>query len=194
MIIQKIREKTLQYHDDFTGWAFKIMNASASTEEYKQVLRIFYGFYAAWEKKLDQVEFMSEVGLDMQKRKKLPLIINDMKNLGMENEIESLALCDYLPEMNNPAKLLGALYVIEGATLGGQLITKKIDEILGMNGKGAEFFNSYGDNVRPYWKEFMDAINGYSEKTGIEDPVIDSTHEMYMTFNKWLTQLKGVTY
>ena len=41
---------------------------------------------------------------------------------------------------------------------------------------------------------FMDYINDYSEKTAIEEPIIDSSHEMYMKFNKWLAKLKGITF
>ena len=40
----------------------------------------------------------------------------------------------------------------------------------------------------------MDYINDYSEKTAIEEPIIDSSHEMYMKFNKWLAKLKGITF
>ncbi|MEK7434243.1 MAG: biliverdin-producing heme oxygenase [Cyanobacteriota bacterium] len=194
MIIQKIREKTLQYHDEFTGWAFKIFNGTISIEEYKNALKVFYGFYKPVEEKMN-VGNDKDFTLDMLKRIKLNLLINDMKNLGItQEEIDKIECCTDLPEMNNQAQLLGCMYVIEGATLGGQLVGGKLEEFLKLDGKGSEFFFSYKENTRPFWKEFMDYINEYSEKTSIEDPIIDSSHEMYMKFNKWLAKLKGITF
>ncbi|MFN8673920.1 MAG: biliverdin-producing heme oxygenase [Candidatus Sericytochromatia bacterium] len=192
MIIQKIREKTLQFHDEFTGWAFKIMNGTVSEDEYKKALKIFYGFYKPLEEKILLVD---GVDLDLAKRIKVELLIKDMKDLGVtEEEIGQITLCNDLPEIENQAKLLGCMYVIEGATLGGQLVGGKLDEFLRLNGNGSRFFYSYKENVRPFWKEFMDYINEYSAKTGIEDEIVESSFNTYMKFNKWLLQLKGITF
>lgn len=192
MILNKIREKTLGYHDDFTGWANKILTGTADKEHYVHVLKTFYGFYAPFEQKLESIQEWKDYDFDLTKRRKAQMLVEDMKALGIsEDEIKEIPMNSNLPQMNNLGQALGAMYVIEGATLGGQIIANKINEGLGYSvGNGASFFNSYRDNVRPMWKEFSDFINKYSDDTNITDPIVDASDETYHRFNEWLSVLR----
>src|SRR5205809_1001335 len=123
MILTKIREKTLEYHDDFTSWANNIFNGTITLDGYKYVLKTFYGFYSTLEQKIGELENWDSADLNFEKRKKVQLLIKDMKALGItDQEINEITLCNDLPQLNNLPQVLGCLYVIEGATLGGQLI------------------------------------------------------------------------
>ena len=51
---------------------------------------------------------------------------------------------------------LGALYVIEGATLGGQVITRYIQSALKIDAtNGGRFFAAYGDRTGLLWRDFV---------------------------------------
>ena len=170
MILTKIREKTLNFHDDFTSWAANILNGTISLEQYKFVLKTFYGFYYPLEEKIYSLEEINDLELSLERRRKTKLLVKDMKVLGItQDEIDSIKMCSSLPDLNNTAKVLGCMYVIEGATLGGQIIAKKLNETLNLEqDNGCAFFNSYNEDLRPLWKEFCYSINKYSEYTQIE--------------------------
>ncbi len=192
MILNKIREKTFVYHDDFTGWANKILTSQADKEHYKDVLKTFYGFYLPLEQKFESLEDWKNQDFDMVKRRKTPLLIQDMKSMEMtDEEISQIEMCENLPTINNMPEALGCLYVVEGATLGGQIVSNKLKETLGLTANtGSAFFNSYKENVRPMWKEFSDFITKYSEENKIEEPIVEASDQTYHKFNEWLAKLR----
>lgn len=192
MILNKIREKTFVYHDDFTGWANKILNDQADKEHYKEVLKTFYGFYEPLEKKLESLPEWKDYDFDMTKRRKTQFLVEDMKSMGIsDEEINAIELCNNLPTVNNMNQALGCIYVLEGATLGGQIVSRKLQESLGIQvDTGSAFFNSYRQNLRPMWKEFSDFITKYSEEHDSDAEIVNASDETYHRFNEWLSKLR----
>lgn len=193
MVIDKIREATLKYHDDFTGWARNIFNGSISMEQYKTVLKTFYGFYKPFEEKLEKVEGINELGLDLENRRKINYLLEDMKSLGItETEINEIKMAkdDDLPPLNNLANALGSMYVIEGATLGGKMVGAQLKDIFSFNGNGTGFFLSYGEQVKPRWAKFIEIINKYAQETNTDGQIVDASHAAYFKFNDWLAGLR----
>jgi heme oxygenase len=192
MILAKIREKTIGFHDDFTSWANNIFNGTITKDQYKFVLKTFYGFYYPLEQKIEAPEEWEKIDFNIEGRRKALLAVKDLKVLGVsDQEINEIETCNDLPEVNNLAQALGCMYVLEGATLGGQLTANKLKEIFDFTPEnGASFFSSYGENVRPMWKSFGDLINRYSDENKIEDPIVNASHETYFKLNDWLSKLK----
>jgi heme oxygenase len=54
------------------------------------------------------------------------------------------------PDVDSVGALFGALYTLEGATLGGQLIAHKLPPNFPLR-----FFALYGDQTRQRWDEFL---------------------------------------
>ena len=60
-----------------------------------------------------------------------------------------------MPDLATPAAIVGALYVIEGSTLGGKVIARQLAAHLGLNAaKGARFFHGHGAATEAHWGEF----------------------------------------
>ena len=60
------------------------------------------------------------------------------------------------PDIKNQGDLVGMLYVIEGSTLGGQLISKHLTKNLGITPEtGGRFFGGYGENTSVLWLDFL---------------------------------------
>jgi heme oxygenase len=56
----------------------------------------------------------------------------------------------------NIGELIGMLYVIEGSTLGGQLISKHLVNYQGITSEtGGCFFGGYGENTTALWTDFI---------------------------------------
>lgn len=57
--------------------------------------------------------------------------------------------------------LLGVFYVFEGSTNGGTIIAMRVRELLGLHGEGGtRFINPHGQQVRPRWMEWKQAVDG----------------------------------
>ncbi len=60
------------------------------------------------------------------------------------------------PDIDSPGDLLGVLYPLEGATLGGQVIAPHLERHLGLTPQaGARFFAAYGADTGGRWRDFL---------------------------------------
>ncbi|GIW23011.1 MAG: hypothetical protein KatS3mg068_2018 [Candidatus Sericytochromatia bacterium] len=124
----------------------------------------------------------------MKKEKKIPLLLKDMYNFNISiDEIKSIELCNDLPNCDTLENILGTLYVIEGATLGGEIVAKKLENIFK---KEIYFFNSYKENIREMWKSFCNVLNDYAKNNiDKEEEIIKSSENTYFKFNEWLKKI-----
>jgi len=117
----------------------------SSFNDYLHVLKLFFGFYSPIEAQIASISGIDAV--DFEVRRKIPLLRADLSALGMQNsEIAAIPHCANLPRLDELSRAFGYLYVAEGSTLGGQVISKHVGNLLGIGiGMGAAFFNGYGD-------------------------------------------------
>ncbi len=60
--------------------------------------------------------------------------------------------------------LIGLLYVIEGSTLGGQVIARQVQQSLGVSVlHGGRFFYGYGEQTEQHWQDFWDFANSMTQ-------------------------------
>ncbi len=186
MILTKLKETTRSQHDALEA-VVDVMNKAFVIDDYKVLLRRFYRFYSAIEPQLPVAE-LADAGFDVSERLKLPLLERDLAALGCKL-VNANSWTD-IPSTRNAAEAFGAIYVMEGATLGGQVITRHLKQHLGLTPeRGGAFFNSYGAQVGPMWKAFGAAITAYSERHPEDDDVIVSTAvETFDSFRRCFEQ------
>src|ERR1700755_2879115 len=131
MILAKLKEATKEQHDNLET-TVNVMDQMFSAEDYKKLLCKFYRFYAAMEPKVFRLDW-SKVSLNIDERRKLPKLERDLKALEIWDEAQSLPEWDGLPELEDLPEGFGSLYVMEGATLGGQVINRHLKEHLGIS-------------------------------------------------------------
>jgi heme oxygenase len=90
--------------------------------------------------------------LDFEARRRSPALARDLTRLG-----ENAPVAVPFP-LTSLAGALGALYVVEGATLGGSTIAPHVLEVLGPDTPVA-FFRSYADEVPHMWSVCRRTIN-----------------------------------
>ena len=74
-------------------------------------------------------------------RRKFPWLMEDLSFLH-ETPLQLNPTMN-LPVINSLGRLVGALYVLEGSTLGGQLISRQLNQHLGLTlNTGARFFTA----------------------------------------------------
>jgi heme oxygenase len=182
MILQKLKESTRKQHEDVEG-AVDVMSKLFSLEDYKKLLAKFRSFYAAYEPAIPYEE-LKAAGFDYDERRKLPSLDADAKALG----IDAVAVFTDLPDVSSLPKAFGSIYVIEGSTLGGQVISRHLKEHLGLTpDSGGAFFASYGAKVGPMWKQFGEAITRFSGEGAHDDEIVEAAKQTFDSINKCMS-------
>jgi heme oxygenase len=133
-----------------------LMNMELSREDYRQFVSRFLGFYAPLEVHLLAAPQWRLLRFDYSTRQKTPRLTHDLLALGCSAEaLATTPFCTDLPALTTRERLLGCLYVIEGATLGGRVITQHLQNQLGLTPESAcAFFAGYGAQTGTRWKAF----------------------------------------
>lgn len=188
MILVKLKEATKEQHENLEN-TVSIMKQMFSKGDYEVLLAKFYRFYLAVESKLGLIN-LSDTGIDFDGRRKTEFLENDLRNLGVFDVVrQRMHSWEDLPNLNTAAQALGCMYVLEGATLGGQIITRQLKQSLGITPvNGGSFFNSYGDRVGPMWKKFGAAITEFAEKNEDDDEIVCSAKNTFDSFRNCFTE------
>jgi heme oxygenase len=189
MILELLKDQTRHLHDQVER-TVDLPARLRSAERYTALLTRFYGFYGPLEDRLAAVEG-STSGLEFEARRKAPLLHDDLAVLGLgDGELLSLPRCGYLPTVTDTGDALGCLYVLEGATLGGQVVRRQVEQRLGLSpGRGCSFFGSYGERVGEMWREFRRFLEGYVTATpGAGDRVIAAAVGTFASLDRWVAE------
>lgn len=187
-VLQALREKTAPHHQALEG-VVNVMDPGLTREGYRQLLETFYGFYKPMEERLMQLPPAQREMLDFGNRHKCVRLEQDLQALGdSPDDIQKLPRCDELPPVDTLAKAAGCLYVMEGATLGGQVMTRHLSEHHDVTpGNGAAFFNGYGpESTGPMWKAYCAILVDVSASQDLEDEIVASAARTFECFANWL--------
>lgn len=161
-------------------------SADFDLARYRDLLARFYGWYAPMEARLARAADWEALGYDFEARRKTPLLADDLRALGIADPA-GLPRCEALPEVKDAASALGCMYVIEGSTLGGQMLTRHFKAQLGLTpARGCAFFGSYGADVGPRWVAFRAFLAAADVSGAAEDAAIASARATFDTLGAWL--------
>ena len=182
----RLQHKTRPFHRSLES-RFRLLDPHLTVDEYRALLRQFYGFYKPLEAVIGQFAAGS-LGSEAARRRKLQWLVQDLLALGdTEWTIASLPLCIRLPPLMTQARLMGSLYVVEGATLGGQMVSRFLRQSLGDEAsRCSRFFVSYGEQVRPMWAAFLEALALVADGPERERDIIESACDTFQCFERWL--------
>lgn len=187
MFLARIRESTQAFHVKLEH-DLDIFHAVTTLESYTRLLQKFLGFYLPVEPHLLDIENRYDLQVGLQQRLKSPLLLRDLSGIASRQLTRyTVPLCETLPALTSPAQLWGCLYVLEGSTLGGTLISKHIKKVLGLTAAhGCAFFCSYGSNVGPMWQMFTRKLETYVCRYHEEHVIIDTACETFAILSQWL--------
>lgn len=189
-VLHRLKAATRAEHDAIEV-ALDLMAPGLSLTDYQRRLRRYYGFYAAIEPLIGASANWQHWNLDASARAKTAWLDADLECLGGRNELATVAasalpLCSALPPLDTAAAAFGCLYVLEGATLGGRVISRHIERQLGLNAtRGARFFHGYGEQTGTMWKEFRTALSAFADTPPREDQVVTSAIATFTALRMW---------
>lgn len=173
--------------------AMPLMKQDVSFEEYRWFLEKMWGFLAPIEDQLWLIEALPEAVPDISSRWKAPLLYADLRACGLRlRDIEKLPHCKQPPPTQDLASALGYLYVVEGSTLGGQILMRQLGSRLGVTAEsGAAYLSSYGTDVGRNWNRFRDSMRAAVRTEDEVDQVVSAAHETFESLLNWLEFAPG---
>ena len=189
MIMVRLRQKTLRLHLRLKQ-AIDLFHHFKTLEDYRRLLERFMGFYGPLETTLGRHFNRRAGGLDFERRRKVPMLVSDLRALGFK-QFTTLPRCDLLPPVSSTPQAFGCLYALEISTLGGQIITRHLNRAFGVSpGSGCSFFHSYGDQTVMMWSDLGQQIKKYAVTDEIEEAMIEAAVDTFVRLEQWMT-IKG---
>ncbi|MCQ4085410.1 biliverdin-producing heme oxygenase [Saccharibacillus sp. JS10] len=191
-ILERLKNESAPYHDrvEANPYASAIMSGTIDLHEYKQYLALFYGFIAPLERQAEASPGLESSGYDLSARRKTPMLEKDLMELGMSSqEIADIPLSEELPDVSTAEQLLGTFYVIEGSTMGGQFITRKLLGTLAITpDSGLSYFNAYGEHSRARWGEFRELLLAAGTNESQCDEITRSAIDTFRLLELWFNR------
>jgi heme oxygenase (biliverdin-IX-beta and delta-forming) len=156
---------------------------------YRRRIGEFYGFYAALEPLLlDPQKWRGTPLADTDRRRKTPALADDLHALDIDPS--GLAVCKAIAHLTTTeAQRYGCLYVMEGSTLGGQLISRHLHARLGIDpDHGGRFFHGYGARTGSMWKVFRSALVAYADQPVKQVAVIAAAGAAFRALSAWCSE------
>lgn len=189
-IMVALKARTQAQHEALEG-AVGPFDAVETLPQYRALLSKLWGFHAPVEAAL--VAFFQQApelasALEFSERcHRRRWLTADLSASGLsEADIQGLPRCDAILPIQSAAEALGTLYVLEGSTLGGQMMTRHFEARLSITREqGLAFFSSYGDQVGPRWKQLCVVLDDYSQRHDEDEVIIQAACQTFERIRQW---------
>ncbi len=177
-VMAALRQGTRIAHDRLEA-ALDLPRELGEPARLARVIERFYGFHAAWEPAIGDA--IGDPAF-WAPRRKLAILREDLRALGHgEAEIESLPVCSEARRLAREP--WGSLYVLEGSTLGGQIIAR---HLAGLRDVPAPlYFTPYGDQTGAMWRATQGRLGEAAAETGI-GRMVASASATFDLLHDWL--------
>lgn len=188
----RLRQMTQQHHEDLE-LALRLDQMKTDRADYTQLIQRFFALYSLLEQGAENMlglrawhKDMLRVGLRWSEREKLPMLAADLAALGSPPE-KPITRCIEPLRLDNFAAVLGCIYVLEGSTLGGQVITRRLGDQLGLTPTtGLAFFNGYGTKTGAMWRQTRAVLGTELADPASLDAAVLAAQQTFHLFHDWL--------
>lgn len=145
-LLERLRSETRDVHEALHVHPLlaPMVSPGMTLQDYRYALLAFERFYRTMEPQapVAGAPVLEWLKADMDSQKLMPI------DLSID-----------LPELDTPSKLWGYLYVKQGSTLGGSVISKTLRRYLGLQPlTDQRFFAGYGDENGKRWQKFIENL------------------------------------
>jgi heme oxygenase len=169
-VLERLRAETRPQHHAIET-ALELTSDTLTLGTYRQTLARFHGLYRPLEVGVQSVGGWADRGLDLAGRWKPPLLEADLGALGVDDPA-ALPVCTDLPPHATVAAVFGCLYVLEGATLGGQVISRALEKSLGTTPQA-------GDRTGKMWQAFRAALTAFAVAPCEQDEIVSAAKDTF---------------
>lgn len=161
---------------------------------YTQTIALLYGFYRPLEAGLERLDTLAP-SRDFPLRARTELLERDLLALGLGAQaISELPTCTDLPGLHEAEHFAGCLYVVEGASLGGQVITRSLRERFELTERnGAAFFAGDGASTAARWKCVLHWLEHVGHSGLRVEQIVTAACETFSSLINW-TRARGLNH
>jgi heme oxygenase len=183
-ILARLRAETCTEHEA-DEQELGLVDETLTLARYRRRLEQFWGFYAPLGARFETGGGSGGGEAMIGRHRKRVWLETDLRALGVPRP-EALPHCRHLPDLPDCAAMLGCSYVLEGATLGGQIISRHLAARLGILAEsGGRFFHGYGDRTADMWKTFTAHVRSFDESAGKEDDIVAAAVVTFRSLRSW---------
>lgn len=122
---------------------------------------------------------------DFPRRLKSAALVRDLHALEVQG-LHQRAMCEALPPLSQASEAFGAMYVVEGSTLGGAVLHKHLSRYEFLPKDSFNYLNVYSGARAGNWRTFLAAL----EKKAGEDPeypaqMLASARKTFQLMTAW---------
>jgi heme oxygenase len=185
MMIKYLREGTEVLHQELERILIPRIKQTNTKAGYLSLLQLFYGYYYPLEQHIAAHIDTSFPG-GFETRRKASLLLQDMAVIN-GGPVDTPPLCTDIPEITDACQALGALYVLEGSTLGGQVISQILTKNLVVPElpQALSFFQGYGADTQTMWDSFVHYLDGYNGTDAQKTRLIQAAADTFLKFRIW---------
>lgn len=187
MVAQALKERTAHLHESIESLtnSNKIFNGEFSVADYKNLVTINGHIVRS---------FMDNIFTVLPEDVKSKLFFTaDAKKAAISKDVEELSLdLNTTPIAlgeDNKAFALGALYVMEGSMLGGNVIAKTLKKYDEFATHEFNYFTFYKDMLGPNWKSFLSTL---MEEVQSEEEVEKCVQGAIQVYEELITKAKSI--
>jgi len=173
-----------------------LLKAGYPLAQYQTLLAMYAVLYAAIESQVASFLAVNDVPFEYGHCHKTQWLREDLAHFGInlhEAPWQPPALPTLLILADRGA-LIGTLYAIEGATLGGEVISRHLQDHLQLGpSTGARFFNGYGDalTTRRNWQTFSGFANSIGTDKNLQASAVLSAVSIFELIEYQLDALQA---
>jgi heme oxygenase len=175
-----LRESTRPSHRaiDHHPLLAPLVQPTLSLAHYQHVLTVMNWMHRALRERLTEAMAEYLPGSAFLPSDRTGWLAGDLEWFGMPNTCAPERIVDCLTlRFMSPHSLVGALYVLEGSTLGGQVITRQLAQSIQVYpGKGASFFHGHGADTAVRWNAFWQTAADVCAQGALDEVCASAVH------------------
>lgn len=189
IFLQRLRSKTANSHQliEQNSASQLLISKEVTIAQYAHYLKRLYGFVHGFEKMVFPILEHNPL-LQLDERRKSHFIQADLALLNhaaAQPDVNDEIFSTHYP---TAAAAFGGMYVLEGSTLGGQIISKHLSKILGAAVAGkTTYLSAYAKQTGTMWKSFLQLLCEAAASNNHEDEIIESAVNTFSLLNNCLS-------
>ena len=190
---RELREATRAEHEA-TEALMPLGGADLSREGYAEVLETLEPLVRGWEAWAER-NAPDDLREMVVRRRRSHLLRADLQMMGGRTGRDCGAAVDWDAVVRDgiggeteaafEAGFLGAMYVMEGSTLGGRFLARHVEGVLGLEpGRGDAYFQGHGESTGALWREVTARIAGVPEE--LSSTLVEAARRTFRAFGEAL--------
>jgi heme oxygenase len=187
---QRLKRDTAAVHQHLEA-QLGLLDPGLDVHRYLRVLETFYGFYVPVE--IDVARLAAAEPLGFPLRARAELIERDLLALGLSPaDLATLPVCSDRPELSCVEDLAGCLYVLEGACLGGQVLSPLLHRRLGLaKASGGAFFAGDEERTLHRWAVIVAWLDELPRTGASTAKIIGTATATFDALARWAVARRG---